>query len=453
MPQVSAGGRTYTFRLRDDFRFSPPSNRPVTAAAFERAIERSLDPRTGSYAAELVDDIVGLREFQAGRTRDIAGVTAQDDTLRIRLTAPSPTFLARLAMPFFSAVPPNTPTDPGGIEGIPSAGPYYVAASDRAGGVVLQRNPNYVGDRPAELSEIVVVPASEGVDVADVEAGRADALALTSDEQEDAGIEAEYGAHSEAARDGDQRFFSYPTNFVAYLALNTERPLLSSRQMRRAVNYAIDRPALARVPTGGAVSGQPIDQHIPQGVRGFSDAQVYPLDGPDLSAAKRLAADVGGRAVMYTCTDAACRSRADIVRANLEEIGVEVEIKQFSTADLYTHLLFRSDEPWDIADVSWLGDYGDPFENINVLFSPVKGIQFGGFDDPHFQRRMEMTASLTGPQRYRAYARLDADLARENPPAAPYAVETKDYFFSSRIGCQVNQPVYGLALGTLCIEP
>ena len=64
-----------------------------------------------------------------------------------------------------------------------------------------------------------------------------------------------------------------------------------------------------------------------------------------------------------------------------------------------------------------------------------------------------MTASLTGPQRYRAYARLDADLARENPPAAPFAVETKDYFFSSRIGCQVNQPVYGFALGTLCIEP
>ena len=348
MPQVSAGGRTYTFRLRDDFRFSPPSNRPVTAAAFERAIERSLDPRTGSYAAELVDDIVGWRV--PGRSYpDIAGVTAQDDTLRIRLTAPSPSprpachaVLQRRAAEY--------PDRPRRDRGIPSAGPYYVAASDRAGGVVLQRNPNYVGDRPAEFSEIVVVPASEGVDVADVEAGRADALALTSDEQEDAGIEAEYGAQSEAARDGDQRFFSYPTNFVAYLALNTERPLLSSRQMRRAVNYAIDRPALARVPTGGAVSGQPMIKH-PQGVRGFSDAQVYPLMAR-ICPGEAIAA-IGGRAVMYTCTEPrAAPGPTSSARPRGDRSGGRdqaVLLRGSGTT-------FRSHEPWDIADASWVGD-------------------------------------------------------------------------------------------------
>ena len=50
-PSVSDDGRTYTFTLRPGFRFSPPSNEPVTAEAFERAIERALDPRMGSFGA------------------------------------------------------------------------------------------------------------------------------------------------------------------------------------------------------------------------------------------------------------------------------------------------------------------------------------------------------------------------------------------------------------------
>ena len=44
MPTVTDGGRTYTFRLRSGFRFSPPSGAPVTAAAFQRALERLLHP-------------------------------------------------------------------------------------------------------------------------------------------------------------------------------------------------------------------------------------------------------------------------------------------------------------------------------------------------------------------------------------------------------------------------
>ena len=39
-PAVSAGGRVYTFRIRPGYRFSPPSGEPVTAVAFQRAIER-----------------------------------------------------------------------------------------------------------------------------------------------------------------------------------------------------------------------------------------------------------------------------------------------------------------------------------------------------------------------------------------------------------------------------
>ena len=48
LPTRSADGRTYTFKIRPGFRFSPPSNQPVTAQTFKDSIERTLNPRMDS---------------------------------------------------------------------------------------------------------------------------------------------------------------------------------------------------------------------------------------------------------------------------------------------------------------------------------------------------------------------------------------------------------------------
>ena len=45
MPDVSPDGRTYTFRIRPGFRFSPPSGQAVTAETFKATIERALSPK------------------------------------------------------------------------------------------------------------------------------------------------------------------------------------------------------------------------------------------------------------------------------------------------------------------------------------------------------------------------------------------------------------------------
>ena len=44
LPTRSADGKTYTFTIRPGFRFSPPSNQPVTAQTFKDTIERTLNP-------------------------------------------------------------------------------------------------------------------------------------------------------------------------------------------------------------------------------------------------------------------------------------------------------------------------------------------------------------------------------------------------------------------------
>jgi YVTN family beta-propeller protein len=452
MPAVSDGGRTYTYRIKEGFRFSPPSDQPVTADAFRRAIERVLSPSMQSFGGAVIQDIAGLQAYQDGRARHISGVTARGNTLTIRLTAPSPSLPARLATPYFSAVPPDTPIDPAGIPGIPSAGPYYIATADPNGGRVLKRNPNYGGNRPARTSVIDVLPAqSQARGIADVEEGKTDVVAISPEESGSARVRSQYGRPAAAAQGDSPRFLSGPFPGIEYLAFNTRRPLFSSVRMRRAVNYALDRPALASQALPGG-PGRPTDQYIPPAVPGFADASIYPLDGPDLSQARRLARGAGGgKAVMYTCEDPWCSHNAAVVSSNLRAIGIELEVKTFPQEPISR--LFRANEPWDIAEATWIADNADPFDSLNVPFGLLdkpNGINFGRFDDPAFERRLGTAATLSGPARYSTYGQLDADLAREQAPAAAYASNTRDYLFAAHVGCEVIQPIYGVDLGALC---
>src|SRR5207248_4206430 len=125
---VSADGTTYRYTVRPGFRFAPPSNEAVSAATFTHSIEDALNPRTRSNVASLLGDIVGAREFIAGKTRRISGIVARGETLTVRLVAPSGDLPARLSMPNFCAVPTGAPIDPSGSQPVASAGPYYVAS-------------------------------------------------------------------------------------------------------------------------------------------------------------------------------------------------------------------------------------------------------------------------------------------------------------------------------------
>ena len=136
LPDVSADGRTYTFRIRPGFRFSPPSGQAVTAETFKATIERALSPKLASGGrpnplGELLPDVVGATAYAAGRAPHIAGITASGATLTIRLTRAAGDLPDRLRSSFFCPVPVGTPAVPGGGKPtpIPMAGPYRVASA------------------------------------------------------------------------------------------------------------------------------------------------------------------------------------------------------------------------------------------------------------------------------------------------------------------------------------
>ena len=135
---------------------------------------------------------------------------------------------------------------------IPSAGPYYVVCCTPGQGVVLARNPNYHGSRPHHFARIrLAVGISARRAFAEIEAGTADYTDLASippprspraprDSPPATGP-------GPAARRGRQQYFVNPALQLDFFYLNTHRTLFSDVRVRQAVNYAINRRALARL--------------------------------------------------------------------------------------------------------------------------------------------------------------------------------------------------------------
>ena len=457
LPTVSADGRTYTFTISRGFRFSPPSNAPVTAATFAHTIDRVVSPN-GGYERGFFGDIVGETAFAAGKAKRLVGVVAHGDKLMVRLTAPAPDLPARLAMISFCAVPDDTPYAPQ-TEPIPSAGPYYIVSSGPAQ-LILKRNPNYGGHRPRVPREIIYsFGESYANAVNDVVAGRRDyvssvqlALDTNVPSSISASLQRRYGVNSAPARAGQQRYFVNPTVTLNFFALNAGRRLFASTLVRQAVNYAINRQALVAV-AGPYYGGEPISHYLPPGMPGSLPGPVYPLGTPDLARARALVRGIHARATMLTCNTLTCVQAGQLVQNELGRIGITVDVTSLPIDAMSTRM--ATSNSWDIGWVTWSYDFADPSDYISGIFDPeLYGGDLGAYGG--LQRRwitaIQHAFTATGPHRLENYGRLDDALASQAAPIVAWSTQSARDLFAARVGCETYQPIYGMDLGRLCFR-
>jgi ABC-type transport system substrate-binding protein len=441
-PKVSNGGKTYTFTVRNGFRFS--TGEKVTAASFARAINRVLNPVMKSPSVQSMIDIVGAQAVLDGKATEASGVKAQGNTLTVRLKRAAGDFPARVSTLGFCAVPANLPISQEGIGApFPSAGPYYASEFVPGEKLVLERNPSYGGSRPRHVDEFSF--ANYPDPVAAVKNGDAD-FAWDLGPQLLVGLEPKYRSQLHV-RSGE---------VVRYVLLNDSRPLFKDNvALRRAINFAIDRRALIRA-RGGALTGPPTDQYLMPAMPGFVDARIYPLDRPDRSRAKALASGHtrSGKAVFYVRDTPEQIAQAQIIQRDLKPLGVDVKTKRFPGPALFQRL-FTPGTAWDIALVGTGAGYFDPYGLLNTSFDgkligTPSSFNIGHFNSPKYNARLAAASRLTGPARYLAYGELDVDLARNAAPVAAYQIENAATFVSTRTGCIVLHT--GLDLATVCLR-
>jgi peptide/nickel transport system substrate-binding protein len=452
LPAVSSDGKTYTFKLRRGFRFSDGS--PVRATALARAHNRMLAPTMTTPGLHYARDLVGAGLVLAGKADTASGVVARGDTLVVRLTRPAPDFLHRTASTFFCAVPPSLPIDSEGFGVVPSAGPYRVVEYRRGERVVLRRNRFYGGTRPHHVDgfDVDLRAASPQEVLQRVDRGEADWGHTLSGIYFDPSLRLvdKYGLNR-------SQLFLRRGLTLRLLALNSSRPLFrDNAPLRRAVNFALNRQALVAV--GGPLVSRPSDQYLPSILPGFRDANVYPLERADLERAKALAAGNlrGGKAVLYVNSSALPMAIGQLVRQQLAQIGLEVEVRGIpihSASAAYFRKLATPGEPWDLAFGLWSPSYVDPYAYINLLFERrfLGATNFARFASGPYDRQMRRAARLPqGGDRNTAYAALDVALARDPAPIAAIDFLNEPTLVSKRVGCIVLRPV--LDLTAVCLK-
>lgn len=432
-PKVSADGRTYTFTIRRNLRFS--NGTPVRAANYARAIGRLRDPRIRSPLSPFVTDVVSAHG--AGRT------------LRIRLKAARGDFLSRATGPYFCPVPLNVPIDPAGVDLIAGSGPYRVTAREPNARIVLRRNPFWHGRRPQFASIVFTVTGTGGVAVRETEAGRFDYSFDNVPADLAPSLVRRYGV-------GRGRLHYKGQAATSYLAMNLERPLFRGNvSLRKAVNFAIDRPEIIR--QLNPYSANRTDQIIPSEIPGFRNANLYPLKGANVAAARRLARGRtrGGRAVLYALANPVSRRQAEVIKFNLSRIGLDVDIREFARPILFARLKTPG-ESWDLAGpLFWFADNPDPYNFVGEFFAKPwtdpKSMNISRFADRGIMARLRRADRLRGAARYRALGQLEIEILRDHAPVAPIANNTGLAITSARLGCVRFNVQTGIDLARLCL--
>jgi peptide/nickel transport system substrate-binding protein len=465
MPTVSADGKTYTFTVPSGkYKFN--TGEPVTAATFQHAIERDLDPKQQSYFGEtFLTDVVGASGYK-GLPAHVSGIKVTGDKLAISLTEKDAGFLSKVATPFACAIPKNTPVNAKGVQSIAGAGPYYISNWVQHRSLLLKKNPFYKGPRPHYLNEIdyTQMTLDQNQGTLELKNGQLDYCPDCVALSQSFALNQEFGTNGTSTKStNDQRFFITPAAIISYFALNVTRPALKSPLVREAINWAIDRPAIEK-PYGYGY-GTPGDKILPPALPGSQfEKSLYPTASPtpaDIAKAKALMKQSGIKLpvtmIEYTTSGTESVAEGDaVLTSNLAKIGIKLKLKAFTRA-----VQFQAEGvkgvAMDIANEGWIQDYPDPYDFMNILLSgehipATNGVNFSYYDVPKYNQGMDHANTLSGNARYQAYGSIATDMMQNDPPWAPWLYTNNIDFFGPSVGCTVDTPSYIMDLTTMCLR-
>lgn len=431
MPKVSNGGRTYTFKLHSGIRFSPPINRAVRPSDFKYAIERLFhvnSPGVGFYS-----NIVGASHYAKTRKGSISGIVANDKamTITFHLNHPDGAFLDQLSMPFAFAVPKGTPYKD--ISTVSkwriATGPYMIQTYTPNQQIVLTRNPNYhqwtSNDSPGHLDKIVItIGVTPEQAVNETINGQLDWYMEAIPPDRFAQLKAQY----------PKQVHVFPRNNDTYFSLNERKYPFNKLAVRKAVNYAVDRPGLVKI-FGG--QGTPTETVIPPGFgSAYKELNLYPHN---VAKAKKLISQAGvkGAKVQIWTTNAdPAPKAAQYLASVLQAIGLHVTaVKTLDDSVYWDTILSEAHDP-QIAFMQFDQDYPEGEDFIDTMLNGENITNVGNSNttntnDPVLNKLIDQTKRLPlGAKRNAAWARIDKLFMQRDAAQVPFMHRTEPKFVS-----------------------
>ena len=381
-------GKTYTFKIKEGAQWDAKSGpRQITGADAARGFKRLCNPvqPTGAkgYFAGVIE---GMEEYCAKfekvaatvpaikdfvEKNEISGITAEGNTVTIKLVQPAGDFLNILALPFSSPAPIEhldyLPDSPEFRQNFVSSGPYKITTYVADKQIELDRNPAWKAEtdelRKANVDKISITQGSdEGPVQQQLQAGTADMSWDTT--VPTANVPALLAAKDEKLALVDNG----STN--PYIVINFDSPnaggALKDVKVRQALNYAVNKKNIIQV-LGGPDLYKPLGQILTKPILGYEEFDPYatPESAGDPAKAKQMLAEAGypnGLNLIYLYRNRGkAPAIATTLQADMKKAGVNLTLKQVPPADFYTQHLSKPAATkagdWDLAGPGWNPDW------------------------------------------------------------------------------------------------
>ena len=454
MPEVSEDGKTYTLKLREGLKYSDGTE--VKASDFEHTIKRVLNLESGG--SSFYFPIVGAENYvEAGRTKgDIEGIKPDDETgeIVIELAEPDGYFPYVLAMDFAGLVPGDTEFENLTKNPPPGVGPFKFENVKQNRSYDLVKNetfPEIEGIPAAKLDTISVeIKKNQRRQVQDVIQNNVDYILDPPPADQLRQVKTEY----------QDRYEEYVTNSTYYYFLNHRQKPFDDERVRQAVNYAIDKRALARL-FGGLL--EPGCNFLPPGMQGYEkiDPCPYgdPTAAPQIDKARQLIADAGvegDKVTVYGNDEDPSRPTTEYLADVLNQIGLDAE-PRIVEGSVYFQTVGNQRTKAQAGFANWFQDFPHP-RNFLFLVDPAtiqstNNQNFGNVEDPEIKQALEEANRLPIEEAADQYAAIDRRIVEEGH-VVPYGHRKLANFVSERVdfeNCTVTHPVYQLDLTQLCV--
>ncbi|GHJ47938.1 ABC transporter [Catellatospora sp. TT07R-123] len=446
---VNKDCKTWEFKIKDGVKYEDGS--AISAKDIAYGISRAFSPDYSggpTYIQEWLADSAQFDkvwDFKANKGSFPPGLTAPDDkTLRFSFAKGHCDLPFAVSLPYTAPVPQAKDTGLG-LDTQPfSSGPYKVTKNTVGTEIVLERNTNWdAATDPVRHQYPEKFVWSFGAD-GDAQANRI--IADSGDDQAALGwngVPASLVGKTISDASLKSRSILSPTPSANRLTINTLR--VTDVNVRRALNYAIDREGLIKS-LGGDTVASPMTTLMPSSTLGFVNYDAYPA-GPNgnIEKAKELLAGKTPELVLGVLdTDAETGAQLE---ANLEKAGFKVTVKLIP-ADAKLDETSKKNNPWDLYIDAWAADWPSGASILPVLFDgrTVKdeGNNNRSFlnDDKinaEFDRVLAMDPASQAPE----WAKLDKKLMEDDAPAVPLYVDVAYYLHGSKAGGIFVSSIFG----------
>jgi oligopeptide transport system substrate-binding protein len=380
--QVAADGTTWTFKLKDNLKFSDGS--PITATDVVYSIDRALQPATKSGSAPFYLSLIqDSDKLNAGKIKTIIGsslLTPDDKTVVIKTSQKSAYFLDALAYVSSYVVPKSVLVKYGNqfvdhlTEGIGVSGPWMLTKHERGKDLEFVPNPNYYGAK-AQLKKVIMpfYPQEDTVYKA-YEANQVHSANIPSPQ-----LDAAKGL-------SDKQFRQSPQLWEYYYSMNMLVKPFDNTKIRQAFALAINKDVIAHNIYKDTVIAT--NHLIPSGMPGYNDNITGPQGVKDTRGdavrAKQIfdeglkeegltLATLPKITITYASGgDTDSRNAMSTVQQMWKSVlGVDVIVNDEESSKYFDDVSNTAGNAkglqmwlWD-----WIGDYPDPQDWTTLLYS------------------------------------------------------------------------------------